>query len=121
MDVQIPAKLYFRIGEVSKITKVQPYVLRYWEAEFNIVKPHKSVSNQRVYTRRDVELILEIKRLLYKERYTLDGAKRKVREIVKEMKNRQMALELASKDEKRYFKTIEAVKRELMAIKEMLG
>lgn len=118
--MHIPDKMYFRIGEVSRLTKIQPYILRYWESEFNIIKPHKSASNQRVYKRSDVEIILEIKRLLYKERYTLEGVKRKIRDIVKDMKSRQLALELTEKSEKKYFKTIEMVKRELMDIKKML-
>ena len=121
MEIQIPDKMYFRIGEVSKITKVQPYVLRYWESEFKIIKPQKSFANQRVYKRSDVEIILEIKRLLHKERYTLDGAKKKIKEIVRDMKERQMTLELAGKDEKRHLKTLSAIKDELIVIKEMLS
>jgi DNA-binding transcriptional MerR regulator len=76
MDSQeIPDKLYFKIGEVSQITGVEPYVLRYWESEFKIINPDRSRSKQRLYTRKDLELILEIKRLLYEERYTIEGAK----------------------------------------------
>ncbi len=78
---QIPDKLYFKIGEVAKITKVRPYVLRYWESEFSLIKPKKSLSKQRIYSRRDLEHILHIKRLLHKERYTLEGAKKKLREV----------------------------------------
>lgn len=72
----IPNKLYFKIGEVSEITGVKPYVLRYWETEFNIVKPSKTHSNQRLYRRKEVELIIEIKRLLYEEKFTIAGAKK---------------------------------------------
>ena len=72
---QIPNKLYFKIGEVSEITGIKPYVLRYWESEFNIVKPSKTRTNQRLYRRKEVELILEIKRLLYDEKFTIAGAK----------------------------------------------
>ncbi|MCA9774385.1 MAG: MerR family transcriptional regulator, partial [Myxococcales bacterium] len=72
---RIPDKLYFRIGEVSDITGVQPHVLRYWESEFDLVAPQKSKSNQRLYRRKDVELILEIKRLLYDEKFTIAGAR----------------------------------------------
>jgi DNA-binding transcriptional MerR regulator len=72
----IPNKLYFKIGEVSEITGVKPYVLRYWETEFNIVKPSKTRTNQRLYRRKEVELILEIKRLLYEEKFTIAGAKK---------------------------------------------
>jgi len=74
----IPDKLYFRIGEVSRITGVRPHVLRYWESEFPQIAPKKSGRGQRLYRRKDVETILEVKRLLYEERYTIEGARRKL-------------------------------------------
>jgi DNA-binding transcriptional MerR regulator len=76
----LPEKLYFKIGEVSKLVGVKPYVLRYWESEFSIVKPGKTTSRHRLYRRRDVETLLEICRLLHVERYTIEGAKRRLRE-----------------------------------------
>ncbi|MEW6409146.1 MAG: MerR family transcriptional regulator, partial [Nitrospirota bacterium] len=63
-------KLFYRIGEVSKLTGIAPYILRYWESEFSFLKPRKNNSGQRVYLKKDIELILEIKKLLYEERYT---------------------------------------------------
>ena len=78
---EIPDKLYFKIGEVSKILDVKPYVLRYWESEFKTIRPQKSKSNQRLYRKRDVELLVEIKRLLYDERFTIAGARTKLKEI----------------------------------------
>jgi DNA-binding transcriptional MerR regulator len=75
-DPEIPDKLYFRIGEVSRLANVKPYVLRYWETEFPGLGPKKSGSNHRLYRRKDVELILEIKRLLYERRFTIEGARR---------------------------------------------
>jgi DNA-binding transcriptional MerR regulator len=74
-DRVVPDKPYFRIGEVSRLTGVKPYVLRYWEHEFPQVAPAKTRSNQRLYRREDVERILTIKRLLYEERYTIAGAR----------------------------------------------
>ena len=74
----IPQKPYFRIGEVSRLTGVKPYVLRYWESEFPSVAPTKTRANQRLYRREDVERILTIKRLLYTERYTIAGARAKL-------------------------------------------
>ena len=71
----IPNKLYFRIGEVSKLIGVEPYVLRYWESEFKMVNPSKSRSRQRLYRKADVELIFKIKELLYEEGYTIKGAR----------------------------------------------
>jgi DNA-binding transcriptional MerR regulator len=73
---QIPDKLYFRIGEVSRLVGVPPYVLRYWETEFPHLAPRKSPSGQRFYRRKDVETILEIKRLLYEKRFTIEGARK---------------------------------------------
>ena len=73
---EIPNKLYFRIGDVSKLAGVKPYVLRYWESEFSQLRPKKSGTNQRLYPRKEVELILEIKRLLYDKRFTIEGARK---------------------------------------------
>ncbi len=87
----IPNKLYFRIGEVSDIVGVKPYVLRYWETEFSDVRPTKSKSGQRLYKRRDVEMLLQVKELLYEERYTIDGAKQKLRETMREHRHEMEA------------------------------
>jgi DNA-binding transcriptional MerR regulator len=74
-DAEIPEKRYFRIGEVSTITGIEPYVLRYWETEFANINPARSRSGQRLYRRKDIEAILEIQHLLYKKRFTIAGAK----------------------------------------------
>ncbi|OHE55696.1 MAG: hypothetical protein A2Z47_05085 [Thermodesulfovibrio sp. RBG_19FT_COMBO_42_12] len=73
-----PDKLFYRIGEVSRIVGVEPYVLRYWETEFPFLKPRKNKSGQRVYIKRDVELLLNIRRLLYQERYTIEGVRKRL-------------------------------------------
>lgn len=80
MSVQLPAKLYFRIGEVARILGVPTHVLRFWETEFRSVRPQKSRAGQRVYARKDVERLALIKRLLKEERYTLEGARKYLRE-----------------------------------------
>jgi DNA-binding transcriptional MerR regulator len=72
---EIPDKLYFRIGEVSKLAQVKPFVLRFWETEFPQLGPKKSGTGHRLYRRKDVEAVLEIKRLLYEERFTIEGAR----------------------------------------------
>lgn len=77
---ELPNKLYFRIGEVAKIVGVKPYVLRYWETEFPILKPGKTPSRHRLYRRRDVELLLEIKHLLYEDGFTIAGAKKQLKD-----------------------------------------
>ena len=74
-------KRYYRIGEVSKITGVKAYVLRYWESEFRWMAPQKSKSKQRLYRRRDIDMILLIKKLLYEQRFTIAGARKKLREM----------------------------------------
>ena len=71
----IPDKLYFRIGEVSDLVGVEPYVLRYWETEFPAVGPKKSDTGHRMYRRKEVELLLRIKHLLYEKKYTIEGAR----------------------------------------------
>jgi DNA-binding transcriptional MerR regulator len=80
---ELPDKLYFKIGEVAKIVGVKPYVLRYWETEFPIIRPGKTRSKHRLYRRRDVEALLEIKRLLHNERFTIEGAKRRLKTSTK--------------------------------------
>ena len=80
----IPDKIYFKIGEVARLTGVKPYVLRYWETEFKAIQPVKSRSRQRLYRKRDVELILKIKELLYAQRFTIEGARKRIRELLGE-------------------------------------
>jgi DNA-binding transcriptional MerR regulator len=75
-DVAIPDKLFFRIGEVSNLTHTKAYVLRYWETEFPMLKPAKSRTGHRLYRRQDVETVFEIKRLLYDEGFTIEGARK---------------------------------------------
>jgi DNA-binding transcriptional MerR regulator len=74
-------KRYYRIGEVSKLTGVKPYVLRYWESEFRWMAPAKSRSNQRLYRQKDIETIQLIKKLLHEQRFTIAGARKKLREL----------------------------------------
>jgi len=80
-EERIPEKLYFRIGEASRIVGVKPYVLRFWEKEFDLVKPEKSSSKQRLYRRQDVEILCKIRRLLHEERYTIEGTRKKLKEF----------------------------------------
>ena len=80
MNLKIPDKLFFKIGEVAELAGVEQHVLRYWEDEFEILQPNKNRAGQRLYEKKDVELILEIQRLLYLEKYTIAGAKKKLKE-----------------------------------------
>jgi len=88
VDPEIPNKLYFRIGEVAKLAAIKPYVLRFWESEFSGLGPKKSGTGHRLYRRKDVELVLEIKRLLYEKRFTIEGA----RKVLESKPKREAAL-----------------------------
>ncbi len=116
LSFPIPEKLYYKIGEVSEITGVEPYVLRYWETEFDIIKPFRTRSKQRLYRKKDLDLILEIKKLLYEEQFTIAGAKRKLKEPShKDERTSQVPL---SKEE--YKGILTAIKDELETIKGIL-
>jgi len=78
VQLPLPDKLFYKIGEVSKIAGVESYVLRYWETEFPFLRPRKNKSGQRVYVKKDLELILQVKKLLYQERYTIEGVRKKL-------------------------------------------
>ncbi len=73
----LPDKLFYKIGEVGKLTGVEPYVLRYWETEFHFLRPRKNKAGQRVYVKKDLELIMQVKKLLYQERYTIEGVRKR--------------------------------------------
>ena len=79
-EVVIPEKIYFRIGEVSELAKLPTYVLRFWETEFTLLKPTKSSTGQRMYRRKDVEYVMQIRKLLYEDGFTIAGAREKLRE-----------------------------------------
>ena len=112
---QIPDKFHFKIGEVSRILGVKPYVLRFWETEFRIT-PAKNQSQHRVYKRQEVETLLEIKRLLYEERFTIEGARVKLKERLKD-RQKQLKLDLA---ENPYRAELRKLKKDLARIKAML-
>ncbi|MFH0825457.1 MAG: MerR family transcriptional regulator [Pseudomonadota bacterium] len=85
MSIAIPEKQYFKIGEVSEILDVEPYVLRYWESEFKKdLKPTRTRARQRLYHKKDLELLMVIKHLLYDEKFTIAGAKKRLQEMKKE-------------------------------------
>src|SRR5215208_2041805 len=79
-DSRIPEKLFFKIGEVCELIDVQPHVLRYWETEFPMLAPQKNRAGQRVYRRKDVEMVLRIRDLLYEEKFTIAGAVKKLQD-----------------------------------------
>lgn len=91
-DEKFEDKLFFSISEVSRLTGIKPYVLRYWESEFSVLSPEKSETGQRRYRKKDIELILKIKDLLYKEGYTIAGARRQLRK--KQLKEEGTLIEI---------------------------
>jgi DNA-binding transcriptional MerR regulator len=111
----IPDKFYFKIGEVSEILGVKPYVVRFWEVEFNLT-PSKNRSKHRVYKRHEVEVLLEIRQMLHVERFTIEGARLQLKDRMKD-KQRQLALDLKENPQKA---TLRLIKKELMAIKSAL-
>ena len=116
MSPRLPEKIYFKIGEVSEIVGVEPYVLRYWETEFDVLKPSKAPSRHRLYKKRDVELLLEIKRLLYSEGFTIEGARKKLREAKKDEKN-QLKLPLS---EQKFKSALAKLKKELESLRRLV-
>jgi len=80
MNLSIPEKKYFKIGEASRLAGLEPHVLRFWETEFSSLSPKKDSGKQRLYTKQDLQIIFDIKKLLYDESYTIAGAKKKIDE-----------------------------------------
>src|SRR3954451_21750760 len=114
---EIPDKLYFKIGEVSDLLGVEPYVLRYWETEFSVLSPKKSGTGHRLYRRKDVELLLRIKHLLYEKRFTIEGARQSLQAEAKAPKPKgikRIQQELFSSD------PLPEIRRELADILQLL-
>ncbi len=105
-SVAIPEKIFFKIGEVCDIVDVQAHVLRYWETEFPMLSPQKNRSGQRTYRRRDVEIALQIKDLLYEDLYTIAGAKKRLQSEMKDT-NRLKIVHSEPKKDKDYIKPVE--------------
>jgi DNA-binding transcriptional MerR regulator len=105
-NVELPDKLYFKIGEVSQLSGVPPYVLRFWETEFRRINPKRTPSGQRLYRRQDVEMILWIKHLLYVNRFTIQGAKKHLKALRTDPPPRE---------------AIEEIRQELMDIRKLLA
>jgi len=117
MAQRLPDKIYFKIGEVGEIVGVEPYVLRYWETEFELLKPSKAPSRHRLYKKKDVELLIEIKRLLYSEGFTIEGARKRLKETKKEEKT-QLKLPLA---DQKYKSALSKIKKDLQSIRKLLS
>ncbi len=107
-EPEIPDKRYFKIGDVSALAEVEPYVLRYWETEFPSIKPVRARTGQRLYRKKDVETVLKIKHLLYEKKFTIAGARKE--------------LQSGTETHKRAFNdvSLEEIKSELRSIKKIL-
>ena len=110
-------KRYYRIGEVSRIAGVKPYVLRYWESEFRFMAPQKSRSKQRLYRQRDIDIILLVKKLLYEQRFTIAGARKKLREMGVGRALEPGSLSVETDHRSRY----QRIREELRVIRGLLG
>jgi DNA-binding transcriptional MerR regulator len=118
MVAVIPDKLFFKIGEVAEIVSLRPSVLRYWETEFRVLKPGKSRTGQRLYTKKDLELIFEIKKLLYSEKHTIEGANKKIN---RKMKRSEVSLADDEPTPDSLYKVINEVRDELIEIRNSLA
>ena len=124
-EVIIPDKLYFRIGDVARLAGIKPYVLRFWETEFPSLGPKKSGTGHRLYRRKDVEMVFEIKRLLYEKRFTIEGARKFLETRGKPEPGRSAAKSKRRKAQGDLFgvdpsPVLENVRKELRAIADML-
>ena len=130
----LPDKLYFKIGEVADLTGVKQHVLRYWESEFPAIRPQKSKTNQRLYRRKDIEAVLAIKHLLYDRKFTIEGARRYLREegvtgavpppdpeAVAEAARKETRAEMSEEIERHKRAVAEGFERDLLALRAELA
>ena len=121
---EIPDRLFFRIGDVADLTGLEAYVLRYWETEFPVLNPKKTSNGQRQYRRKDVEVVLEIKRLLYDEGYTIAGARKALKDKTRGKKTRAVAAPKRAAQGALFAdpsnETIEMIKKELQELLALL-
>lgn len=117
MVQEIPDKLYYRIGEVATLTGIPAYVLRYWESEFKLLRPQKNLAGQRLYRKRDLELVTRIKTLLYEERLTLEGARKR---LAAEARGRSARLEPGVTEEV-YGAALKRLRTQLLALRARLA
>jgi DNA-binding transcriptional MerR regulator len=118
---EIPDKLYFRIGEVARLCSVAPYVLRFWETEFTQLRPNKSGTGQRLYRRRDVEMALRVKRLLYDEGYTIAGARQAIQSESRNKRSGQPELPLQQQTTPQSQAHLHKIRKELRELLSMLA
>ncbi len=119
MSLDIPEKKYYKIGEVSRIFGLEPHVLRFWEIEFSSVRPKKDSGNQRLYQRKDLESIARIKALLYEDKFTIAGARERLKEVDASGLESNKASEVSSGSDT--MAKLVKIKKELLEIREILS
>lgn len=117
MATTLPEKLYYKIGEVAELARVRTSVLRFWETEFSFLKPEKSTTGQRLYSKREVDLILQVRHLLYDEKFTIEGVKKKISSKGKLVYPGTVSLESSSEVKA---SLLVELKQELQQIRDML-
>jgi len=117
----VSEKLFYRIGEVSRLTGLKPYVLRYWETEFPFLRPRKSSSGHRVYTKREIDLIFTIKRLLYEEKYTIEGVRKKFGVLKTEIREEGLEEKAKTSGTNKAKERLERIKSRLIRLLEKMG
>ncbi|MDQ6706763.1 MAG: MerR family transcriptional regulator [Acidobacteriota bacterium] len=120
VEIEIPDKLFFRIGEVSRLLGLEPYVLRFWEAEFPSLAPKKSDTGRRLYRRKDVEKLLTIKHLLYEKRYTIEGARQFLKSETKAAASKPVPLPQVQEQLFSTADPLPKIRKELASILELL-
>ncbi len=113
-------RLYYRIGEVSRMMGLKPHVLRYWESEFRVIKPYKTGSLQRLYRKKDLDIILKIKKLLYEEGFTIIGAKKKIRGMEREERQKLRLERTEGMPAGKERELLSLIREELKGIQKML-
>jgi DNA-binding transcriptional MerR regulator len=117
MEAVTPDKLFYKIGEVARFASLRPSILRYWETEFSNLQPNKSRSGQRLYTKKELDLVLEIKRLLYSDKLTIEGARRVIAKREKGRETREVATDHSAANIRQI---IREVKDDLQKIRDSL-
>jgi len=108
MGITIPDKLYYKIGEVAQMAGVKTSVLRFWESEFAFLSPEKSTTGQRLYSKNEVDLVLQVRRLLYEEKFTIEGVKKRISQKGKLINSEDMLPQVVSGDQTLLLKEIKS-------------
>ncbi len=118
MHPDIPEKTYYKIGEVARLAELKASVLRFWEAELPFLKPEKSSTGQRLYTRQDIDLVIQIKQLLYHEKYTIEGVRKKL--APRKSRKNDAKFQSDAGDDELFLEKLQQIRQELLQLRSML-